>query len=41
MKPTELMPFDWDKKNLPKKEIASKEHIQKVIDRYNKKSKKK
>lgn len=41
MKPTELMPFDWDKKNTPKKEIATREHIEKVIERYNKKSKRK
>lgn len=41
MKPTELMPFDWDNKNTPKKEIATREHIEKVIERYNKKSKRK
>ena len=37
LKPQELLPFPWDNKNKPKKEIASKEHIQKVIERYNKK----
>lgn len=37
MKPTELMPFDWDSKKRVKKKIASKEEIQEVIKRYSQK----
>ena len=36
LKPKEILPFPWDEKNKPKKDIASKEHIQEVIKRYNK-----
>ena len=36
LKPQEILPFPWDDKNKPKKEIASKEHIKEVIERYNK-----
>lgn len=35
LKPKEILPFPWDSKNKPKK-IASKEHIQSVIERYDK-----
>jgi len=34
LKPRELMPFPWDKKNQVKKDLASKEHIQEVLKRY-------
>ena len=40
IKPTDLLPFDWDEKYKPKKEVASKEHINKVIDKYKKKQSK-
>ncbi len=36
LRPTDVLPFPWDNKNKPKKEIASKEHIQKVLERYRK-----
>ena len=36
LKPQEVLPLPWDNKNKPKKEIASKEHIQKVLEKYNK-----
>ena len=34
LKPKELMPFPWDNKIKVKKDVASKEHIQKVLERY-------
>tara|TARA_R100001163_G_C5067962_1_gene207565 strand:- start:4768 stop:5064 length:297 start_codon:yes stop_codon:yes gene_type:complete len=34
LKPKELMPFPWDKKNKIKKDVASKEHIQEVLKKY-------
>ena len=37
MKPTELMPFDWDKKKKVKKRIATQEEIQEVLKRYREK----
>jgi len=36
LKPQEILPLPWDSNNKPKKEIASKEHIQKVLEKYNK-----
>ena len=36
LKPTDVLPLPWDGKNKPKKEIASKEHIQKVLEKYEK-----
>jgi len=36
LKPTEILPLPWDKKNKPKKKIASQEHIEKVVNKYNK-----
>lgn len=41
LKPKEILPFPWDNKKKPKKEFASKEHIQKVLETYNKKKIKK
>ena len=37
IKPKEILPFPWDNKKKSQIEIASKEHIQSVIDKYNKK----
>ena len=37
MKPTELMPFDWDDKKKVKKKVASQEEIQEVLKRYKNK----
>jgi len=36
LKPTEILPLPWDKKNKPKPKLASKEHIEGVIKKYNK-----
>jgi len=36
LRPTDVLPFPWDNKNKPKKEIASKEHIRKVLEKYKK-----
>tara|TARA_R110002074_G_scaffold129674_1_gene270952 strand:+ start:425 stop:715 length:291 start_codon:yes stop_codon:yes gene_type:complete len=36
LKATEILPFPWDNKNKPKKDLASKEHIQKVLEKYDK-----
>jgi hypothetical protein len=41
IKPQELMPFPWDNKVKIKREVASKEHIQKVLERYKIKEPKK
>ncbi len=41
MKPTELMPFDWDEKKKVKKRIATQEEIQAVLKRYRNKEPKK
>jgi len=41
MKPTELMPFDWDEKKKVKKKVASQEEIQAVLKRYRNKEPKK
>ena len=40
MKPTELMPFDWDEKKKVKKRIASQEEIQAVLKKYRERDKK-
>lgn len=37
IRPKEILPFPWDNKNKSKKKLASKEHIQSVIEKYNKK----
>ena len=37
LKPTEILPLPWDSKRVPKKkDIASKEHIESVLKKYNK-----
>ena len=36
LKATDVLPFPWDNKIKPKKELASKEHIQEVLKRYDK-----
>ena len=36
LKPTEILPLPWDNKNKPKKNIASREHIENVIKKYEK-----
>jgi len=41
LKPKELMPFPWDNKVKIKKDIASKEHISEVLERYKIKEPKK
>lgn len=41
MKPTELMPFDWDDKRILKKKVATQEEIQEVIKKYRERDSKK
>lgn len=41
VKPQELMPFPWDHKNKAKKNIATKEEIKQVLERYKLKEPKK
>ena len=41
MKPTEIMPFDWDDKRIVKKKIASQEEIQAVLKKYRERDSKK
>tara|TARA_R100000541_G_scaffold57257_1_gene67189 strand:+ start:190 stop:480 length:291 start_codon:yes stop_codon:yes gene_type:complete len=36
LKPKDVLPLPWDEKYKPKKEIATKEHIQKVLEKYEK-----
>ena len=36
LKPKDVLPFPWDHKYKVKKDIASKEHIQKVLEKYKK-----
>ena len=37
LKPTEILPLPWDSLRVPKKkDIASKEHIESVLKKYNK-----
>jgi hypothetical protein len=37
LKPKEVLPFPWDNNSKPQKKLPSKEHIQSVIDKYDKK----
>ena len=41
LKPKELMPFPWDEKVKIKRDVADKQHIQKVLERYKLKEPKK
>ena len=41
MKPTEIMPFDWDDKRIVKKKVATQEEIQEVIKKYRERDSKK
>jgi len=37
MKPSEIMPFDWDNKKKVKKKVATQEEIQEVLKKYRNK----
>ena len=41
LKPTEILPFPWDKKRKSNIKTASREHIQSVIEKYEKLKQKK